>query len=53
MLFRSEELGIQNLILWHTEDKNIASRQKLYLEEGAPCFSGRLYVPEDQTVIDL
>ncbi len=49
----AETLGIRNLILWHTEDKNIADRQKLYLDEGRPYFSGKLYVPEDQTVIDL
>ena len=48
-----EKLGIQNLILWHTEDKNIKNRQALYLEEGKPYFSGNLYVPEDQTVITL
>lgn len=49
----AETLGISNLILWHTEDKNLAKRQELYLEEGQPHFSGRLFVPEDQTVILL
>ncbi|MCI8516973.1 MAG: MBL fold metallo-hydrolase [Hungatella sp.] len=48
-----ERLGVSNLILWHTEDKNIAKRQDLYLAEGKPYFSGRLIVPEDMTVIDL
>ena len=49
----AENLGIQNLILWHTEDKNIADRKKLYMEEGKAYFSGRLYVPEDQSIISL
>ena len=49
----AEKLDIKNLILWHTEDKNISKRQALYLEEGIPYFSGRLFVPEDETIIDL
>lgn len=49
----AEQLGVANLILYHTEDKNIAQRQKLYLEEGAPYFSGKLYVPEDLDTFEL
>ena len=30
----AENLGIRGLILWHTEDKNIADRKKHYQEEG-------------------
>ena len=35
----ARSLEIENLILWHTEDKNIRRRQELYLEEGRPFFS--------------
>ena len=49
----ARSLEIKNLILWHTEDKNIRRRQELYLEEGRPFFSGRLLVPEDQTILSL
>lgn len=49
----AETLDIANLILWHTEDKNIACRQKLYMEEGQRYFSGCLYVPADQTILTL
>ena len=49
----AETLDITNLILWHTEDKNIARRQELYLAEGRPFFSGNLFVPDDQTIIVL
>ena len=43
----AEQLGVQNLILYHTEDKNIVRRKELYTEEGKKYFSGNLYVPED------
>ena len=49
----AENLGISNLILWHTEDKNLKQRQSLYIEEGKAYFSGNLYVPEDVNVIEL
>lgn len=49
----AEELGVKNLILYHTEDENIARRKELYLLEGKPCFSGNLYVPEDLEVFEL
>ena len=43
----AESIGVQNLILWHTEDKHIRRRKQLYLEEGRPYFSGNLFVPDD------
>lgn len=43
----AERLGVRNLILYHTEDKNYANRKELYLAEGRPYFSGNLYVPYD------
>lgn len=43
----AEELKIQNLVLYHTEDKNISCRKALYEEEGKAYFTGRLYVPDD------
>ena len=49
----AEELGAENLILYHTEDKNIARRKALYTAEGAPLFSGNLFVPEDLEVFEL
>lgn len=49
----AESLGIKNLILWHTEDKNKENREKLYQEEGTPYFTGNLFIPEDETVITL
>lgn len=43
----AESLGVENLLLYHTEDRNITERKKLYLEEGRQYYSGNLYVPED------
>ena len=49
----AEQLGVQNLILYHTEDKNIARRKELYTEEGKKYFHGNLFVPEDLERIEL
>lgn len=43
----AEELLVQNLILYHTEDENIQNRKKIYYEEGSKYFHGGLYIPED------
>ncbi len=49
----AEALGVENLILYHTEDKNIAARKTLYTEEGKQYFRGNLYVPDDLEKICL
>ena len=43
----TEHLKIPNLVLWHTEDKNIAHRKELYGNEGRNYFSGNLLIPDD------
>ena len=48
-----ERLGIQNLVLYHTEDKHIKDRKSLYTNEGKPYFSGNLYVPDDRDALDI
>ena len=40
-------LGVKNLILYHTEDKTITERKKLYTQEGKEYFDGNLFVPDD------
>ncbi|MDD3277668.1 MAG: MBL fold metallo-hydrolase [Lachnospiraceae bacterium] len=47
------ELHVENLILYHTEDKNIADRKRLYLEEGQAVYKGNLYVPDDLEVLSI
>ena len=49
----AESLGVKNLVLYHTEDQNIAERKTLYFEEGQKYFSGALYVPDDLDTIAL
>lgn len=43
----AERMNVQNLILYHTEDKNIEHRKEWYTKEGKEYFSGNLYVPDD------
>lgn len=43
----AQHMGAKNLILYHTEDKTLATRKAAYTAEGAPYFSGNLYVPDD------
>jgi ribonuclease Z len=49
----AEELGVKNLILYHTEDDHMEKRKKLYTKEAEEYFGGRIYVPEDLEVIPL
>ena len=49
----AEKLQVKNLVLYHTEDKNILKRQEMYLAEGRKFYHGNLYVPEDLDVIEL
>lgn len=49
----AENLGVRNLILYHTEDKTIDHRKELYMADGAEFFGGNLYVPDDLETIEL
>lgn len=49
----AEALGVQNLLLYHTEDKNLSHRKVLYIEEGKQYFAGKLFVPDDLETIVL
>ena len=47
------QLGIKNLLLYHTEDRNIANRKQMYKEEGTRYFTGNLFVPDDLEKMEL
>ena len=47
------KLNVKNVILWHTEDKNIKKRKSLYKKEGRKYFKGGIYVPYDLERIEL
>ena len=49
----AEKLGVKNLLLYHTKDKNLKNRKELYTEEGSGYFNGSLWIPDDLEVIYL
>ena len=49
----ASELGVKNLLLYHTEDKNILRRKELYTAEASAHFSGNVFVPDDLETIEL
>ena len=49
----AESLHIPNLILWHTEDKDITHRKERYLAEGRQYYHGTLFVPDDGEILTL
>lgn len=49
----AEELHIPNLVLWHTEDKDLAYRKDTYTAEGREYYHGSLYVPNDGEILSF
>lgn len=49
----ASKLNVKNIIMYHTEDKNISNREKLYTEEGRKSFKGNIIVPDDLDIIKL
>ena len=49
----AERLQVKNLLLYHTEEKNLARREELYRAEGEAYYHGRLWIPEDLAVVEL
>ncbi len=47
------QLGVENLVLWHTEDKSYATRKETYTAEGREYYQGNLFVPYDLEVLEL
>lgn len=49
----ASRLNAKAVVLFHTEDKNIENRKKLYTDEGRKFFQGNILVPDDLDVIQL
>ncbi len=49
----AERLNVKNLLLYHTEDKNLTDRKTLYLEEGSKYYHGKLFIPDDLEALEL
>lgn len=47
------DLNVQNLILYHTEETHGDMRKELYEEEAQSVFDGNVYVPNDLEEIKL
>ena len=47
------QLGVKNLLLYHTEDKTLATRRVRYAAEAAQFYSGNIVVPDDLERITL
>lgn len=50
---QAEALGVKNLVIYHTEDKNIDRRKELYTAEAKAHYNGNVFVPEDLETIIL
>ena len=46
-------LGAKNLVLYHTEDQNMAMRKANYSAEAAEYYQGNIFVPDDLECISL
>lgn len=49
----AEKTGVRNLIVYHTEDTDLAHRKERYTEEVKENFFGNVFVPDDLEVIKL
>lgn len=49
----AKALNVKNVLLYHTEDKNIENRKSLYAEEGTSYFDGKIHIPNDLESIEL
>ena len=47
------ELGVKHLLLYHTEDKTLATRRTAYAAEAAREFGGEVCVPDDLDIVEL
>ena len=49
----AQELGAKHLVLYHTEDKTIATRKARYTAEARSVYGGAVFVPDDLDIIEL
>ena len=49
----AKNLNVDNVILYHSEDKNILQRKSLYIAEGKAVFHGNIFMPDDLDEIKL
>lgn len=47
------DLGVKNLILYHTEESHDNARKVLYTKEAQSVFDGNIIVPDDLEILEL
>ena len=47
----ANKLNVKNLLLYHTEDKNLKTRKSSYSKEASQYFQGNVFVPNDLEII--
>ncbi len=50
---KAEELGIKNLVLWHSREYPDGNRKELFEAEAKQFYSGNIYAPNDLDIIEL
>jgi len=50
---KAQNLGVKNLVLWHTEESHGDKRKELYVQEAKENFKGNVFVPNDLDIIEL
>jgi len=50
---KAQQLGVKNLILYHTEDTHLTTRRLTYTAEAKQHFNGNIFVPDDIETIPL
>lgn len=50
---KAQNLGIKNLVIWHTLENLGKDRKNRYMKEAKENFSGNVFVPNDLEIIDL
>ena len=50
---KAENLGIKNIVLWHTQENLGDKRKAQYTKEAKENFSGNVVVPNDLEIIPL
>lgn len=49
----AEALGAKRLLLYHTEDKTLATRKARYTAEAQSVYHGEVFVPDDLETLNL
>ena len=49
----AQDMKVEHIVLWHTEDTDLDHRRERYTAEAAEWFHGGIFVPRDEDIIPL